>query len=100
MSKDVIDNGELTVDLAAPEDGIEPGENRDFVLNTTAEAEVPGPVDVTVDLPEGYTVSAARWPGIGRSPAGRAVGDREGTGGHGGRRDEDHDLGIHSRRRQ
>lgn len=59
LTKDVIDNGDLTVDLAAPDNGIEPGESKDFVLNTTAEAEVPGPVDVTVDLPEGYTVSAA-----------------------------------------
>lgn len=59
LTKDVIDNGDLTVDFAAPDNGIEPGESKDFVLNTTAEAEVPGPVDVTVDLPEGYTVSAA-----------------------------------------
>lgn len=59
MTKDVIDNGELTVDLAAPDTGIKPGESRDFVLNTTAKAEVPGPVDVSVDLPEGYTVRAA-----------------------------------------
>ncbi|MGO2601115.1 MAG: bifunctional metallophosphatase/5'-nucleotidase [Brevibacterium aurantiacum] len=72
MTKDVIDNGELTVDLAAPEDGIEPGENRDFVLNTTAEAEVPGPVDVTVDLPEGYTVSAAGPASAGAQQGGQS----------------------------
>ena len=59
LAMDVIDNGQLKVDLAAPGKSIEPGESKDFVLNTTAKTEVPGPVDVTVDLPEGYTVSAA-----------------------------------------
>lgn len=54
---DVIGNGDLTVDLAAPETDIEPGQSEDFVLTATAEEEVPGPVDLTVDLPEGYTVS-------------------------------------------
>ncbi|MDN5586595.1 MAG: bifunctional metallophosphatase/5'-nucleotidase [Brevibacterium sp.] len=57
LTKDVIDNGDLAVDLNAPDDGIEPGESKDFVLNTTAEAEIAGPVDVSVDLPAGYTVS-------------------------------------------
>ncbi|SDS83222.1 5'-nucleotidase [Brevibacterium sandarakinum] len=57
LTKDVIDNGDLTVDLNAPDGGIAPGESKDFVLSTTAEAEIAGPVDVTVDLPAGYTVS-------------------------------------------
>lgn len=58
MTEDVIDNGDLTVDFAAPDTGIAPGESEDFVLSTTAEAEIAGPVDVTIDLPEGYTVRA------------------------------------------
>ena len=62
LTKDVINNGDLTVDFTAPEDGIAPGESKDFVLNTIAEADVPGPVDVTVDLPSGYSVSASTSP--------------------------------------
>lgn len=73
LTKDVIDNGDLTVDLAAPDAGIEPGESKDFVLNTTAEAEVPGPVDVTVDLPEGYTVSAADSQSAGAQKAAKSA---------------------------
>lgn len=69
LAHDVISNGDLTVDLNAPEDGIKPGESKDFVLNTTAEAEVPGPVDVTVDLPEGYTVSVAEPASAGSAKA-------------------------------
>lgn len=69
LAMDVIDNGELKVAFAAPDTGIEPGESRDFVLNTTAEAEVPGPVDVSVDLPEGYTVSAADSGPVGAQTA-------------------------------
>lgn len=57
-AKDVIDNGDLRVELEAPE-SLQPGESKDFVLKTDAKDEVAGPVDVTVDLPEGYTVEAA-----------------------------------------
>src|SRR5699024_12355884 len=45
-------NGELEADLTGPKT-IEAGDSTEFVLETTAESEVPGPVDVTVDLPEG-----------------------------------------------
>ncbi|MGO2862718.1 MAG: 5'-nucleotidase C-terminal domain-containing protein [Brevibacterium sp.] len=57
-AQDVIENGDLTAELEAPE-GLEPGESKDFVLKTDAKDEVAGPVDVTVDLPEGYTAEAA-----------------------------------------
>ncbi|SMX88856.1 bifunctional metallophosphatase/5'-nucleotidase [Brevibacterium antiquum] len=73
LTKDVIDNGDLTVDLAAPDEGIEPGESKSFVLNTTAEEEVPGPVDVSVDLPEGYTVSAADSGSTGAQKAAKTI---------------------------
>ncbi|WP_025779552.1 bifunctional metallophosphatase/5'-nucleotidase [Brevibacterium sp. VCM10] len=57
-AKDVIDNGELTAELTGPK-AIKPGESAEFVLKTDAKSEVPGPVDVTVDLPDGYTAEAA-----------------------------------------
>ena len=69
LADDVINNGDLKVDLNAPEDGIKPGESKDFVLNTNAKAEVPGPVDVTVDLPEGYTVSVSEPASAGSAKA-------------------------------
>ena len=57
-AKDVIDNGELTAELTGPK-AIKPGESAEFVLKTDAKSEVSGPVDVTVDLPDGYTAEAA-----------------------------------------
>jgi 5'-nucleotidase len=57
-AKDVIDNGELTAELTGPK-SIKPGESAEFVLKTDAKSEVSGPVDVTVDLPDGYTAEAA-----------------------------------------
>jgi 5'-nucleotidase len=57
-AKDVIDNGELSADLTGPK-AIKPGESAEFVLKTDAKSEVSGPVDVTVDLPDGYTAEAA-----------------------------------------
>src|SRR5699024_10622806 len=44
-------------------------DSTEFVLETTAETEVPGPVDVTVDLPEGFTAEAA---GASSSPSAKA----------------------------
>ncbi|GAA1850381.1 bifunctional metallophosphatase/5'-nucleotidase [Brevibacterium marinum] len=81
MREDVIDNGDLTVDLSAPTDGIEPGESGDFVLSTSAEAEVAGPVGVTVDLPEGYTATAAEAASTGTEAAstGAEAAKRSGT---------------------
>ena len=57
-AKDVIDNGELSAELTGPK-SIKPGESAEFVLKTDAKSEVSGPVDVTVDLPDGYTAEAA-----------------------------------------
>ncbi|UVI35153.1 5'-nucleotidase C-terminal domain-containing protein [Brevibacterium spongiae] len=57
-AKDVIDNGDLTAELTGPK-AIKPGESADFVLKTNAKSEVAGPIDVTVDLPDGYTAEAA-----------------------------------------
>ncbi|WP_423058939.1 bifunctional metallophosphatase/5'-nucleotidase [Brevibacterium linens] len=57
-AKDVIDNGELSAELTGPK-AIKPGESAEFVLKTDAKSEVSGPVDVTVDLPDGYTAEAA-----------------------------------------
>lgn len=57
-AKDVIENGDLEAELEAPE-SLKPGESKDFVLKTDAKDEVAGPVDVTVDLPEGFTAEAA-----------------------------------------
>ncbi|MGJ7561096.1 bifunctional metallophosphatase/5'-nucleotidase [Brevibacterium casei] len=59
-AKDVIANGELNVDFTAPADGIAAGGSGEFLLTTDAKAEVPGPVDVTVDVPEGFTVEAGQ----------------------------------------
>ncbi|RBP68189.1 2',3'-cyclic-nucleotide 2'-phosphodiesterase (5'-nucleotidase family) [Brevibacterium sanguinis] len=55
LAHDVIATGALTAELEAPSGGIAPGSSADFLLRTDAEAEVPGPVDVTVDLPAGYS---------------------------------------------
>src|SRR5699024_8484543 len=68
LAEDVIDNGELEADLTGPKT-IEAGDSTEFVLETTAESEVPGPVDVTVDLPEGFTSEAA---GATSSPSAKA----------------------------
>lgn len=57
-AEDVIDSGDLTAELTGPK-SIEPGESADFTLKTNAKSEVAGPVDVTVDLPDGYTAEAA-----------------------------------------
>ncbi|SDS29477.1 5'-nucleotidase [Brevibacterium siliguriense] len=57
-AKDVIDNGELSAELTAPKT-IKPGESAEFTLKTDAKSEVSGPIDITVDLPEGYTAEAA-----------------------------------------
>ncbi|MGC2975773.1 bifunctional metallophosphatase/5'-nucleotidase [Brevibacterium sp. FAM 25378] len=55
---DVIDSGGLSAELTGPKT-IKPGESADFALKTNAKSEVAGPIDVTVDLPEGYTAEAA-----------------------------------------
>ncbi len=70
-AKDVITTGDLSVDFTAPEAGIAAGASGDFLLKTDAKTEIPGPVDVTVDLPEGYTVTA-------QSGAGRSSGAQSG----------------------
>lgn len=57
-AKDVIDNGDLSAELTGPK-AIKPGESAEFALKTNAKSEVAGPIDVTVDLPEGYTAEAA-----------------------------------------
>jgi 5'-nucleotidase len=57
-AEDVIDSGDLTAKLTGPKN-IKPGESADFTLKTNAKSEVAGPVDVTVDLPDGYTAEAA-----------------------------------------
>lgn len=57
-AKDVIDNGDLSAELTGPT-AIKPGESAEFALKTNAKSEVAGPIDVTVDLPEGYTAEAA-----------------------------------------
>lgn len=57
-AEDVIDSGELSAELTGPK-AIKPGESADFVLKTNAKSEVAGPIDVTVDLPEGYTAEVA-----------------------------------------
>ena len=57
-AKDVIHNGELSAELTGPKT-IKQGESAEFALKTDAKSEVSGPVDVTVDLPEGYTAEAA-----------------------------------------
>ncbi|WP_181273120.1 bifunctional metallophosphatase/5'-nucleotidase [Brevibacterium oceani] len=57
-AKDVISSGDLEAELTGPK-AIKPGESADFVLTTDAKSKVAGPVDVTVDLPEGYTAEAA-----------------------------------------
>ncbi|WP_166973203.1 bifunctional metallophosphatase/5'-nucleotidase [Brevibacterium atlanticum] len=56
-AKDVIDSGDLTAELTGPK-AVNPGESADFVLKTDAKSKVAGPVDVTVDLPDGYTAEA------------------------------------------
>ncbi len=71
LAHDVVDNGSLTVELDGPADGIEPGRSADFLLTTDAEAAVKGPVEVTVDLPEGY--AGARTATLDSIPAGRNV---------------------------
>src|SRR5699024_9565995 len=58
LAEAVIDHGELEADLTGPKT-ITAGDSTEFVLETTAASEVPGPVDVTVDLPEGFTAEAA-----------------------------------------
>src|SRR5699024_12028715 len=68
LAKAVIDNGELAADLTGPKT-ITAGDSTEFVLETTAESEVPGAVDVTVDLPEGFTAEAA---GASSSPSAKA----------------------------
>jgi len=57
-AKDVIDKGDLSAELTGPK-AIKPGESAEFALKTNAKSEVAGPIDVTVDLPEGYTAEAA-----------------------------------------
>ena len=57
-AQDVISTGDVTAELTAPADGIAPGASGDFVLKTESQGEVPGPIDVTVDVPEGYSVEA------------------------------------------
>lgn len=57
---DVIENGKMKAELVAPAKGIAAGESAEFLLKTTAEAEVPGPIDVKVDLPDGYTVNSVK----------------------------------------
>ncbi|WP_098730218.1 bifunctional metallophosphatase/5'-nucleotidase [Brevibacterium epidermidis] len=68
-AKDVIDNGELTAELTGPK-AIKPGESAEFVLKTDAKSEVSGPVDVTVDLPDGYTAEAAAQSKVKSASAG------------------------------
>jgi 5'-nucleotidase len=58
-AKDVIDSGDLKAELTGPKT-IKPGASADFVLETTAKSKVAGPIDVTVDLPDGYTAEAAQ----------------------------------------
>ncbi|MGC3022733.1 bifunctional metallophosphatase/5'-nucleotidase [Brevibacterium sp. FAM 24630] len=55
---DVIDSGDLTAELTGPKT-IAPGASADFVLKTDAKSEVAGPIDVTIDLPKGYTAEVA-----------------------------------------
>ncbi|WP_169252933.1 5'-nucleotidase C-terminal domain-containing protein [Brevibacterium sp. 'Marine'] len=61
-AKDVIDSGDLTAELTGPT-SIKPGESAEFALRTNAKSEVAGPIDVTVDLPEGYTAEVAQQAG-------------------------------------
>ncbi|MCI4011108.1 bifunctional UDP-sugar hydrolase/5'-nucleotidase [Brevibacterium sp. ZH18] len=67
---DVIDGKKLKVDFKAPSGGIKPGETKDFVLSTDAKEKVDGPVDVSVDVPEGYTVNVA---GSGQAASSKAA---------------------------
>ncbi len=55
--KDVINSGDLSAELTGP-NTIKPGESAEFALKTNAKSEVAGPVDITVDLPDGFTVEA------------------------------------------
>ncbi|SMX73587.1 5'-nucleotidase C-terminal domain-containing protein [Brevibacterium linens] len=61
-AKDVIDSGDLIAELTGPT-SIKPGESAEFALKTNAKSEVAGPIDVTVDLPEGYTAEVAQQSG-------------------------------------
>ncbi len=74
-AKDVIDKGDLSAELTGPK-AIKPGESAEFALKTNAKSEVAGPIDVTVDLPEGYTAEAAAqsesWSASSSATKGRA----------------------------
>ncbi|WP_209371487.1 bifunctional metallophosphatase/5'-nucleotidase [Brevibacterium renqingii] len=58
LAEDVIDQGDLTAELTGPKT-IAPGESADFKLKMNAKSEVAGPIDVSVDVPEGFAAEAA-----------------------------------------
>ncbi len=70
LSHDVIHNGSLTAELKAPAKGITPGQSAVFLLATAAEEAVAGPVEVSVELPEGY--SGRQTVTLDSIPAGRS----------------------------
>lgn len=78
LKHDVIANESLTLSLEAPADGIKSGGSADFLLRADAEAVVAGPIDVTVDLPAGYTVDSVK-PVPAQAASGQAAAQASGT---------------------
>ncbi|SMX64349.1 5'-nucleotidase [Brevibacterium iodinum ATCC 49514] len=72
-AKDVINNGDLKAELTGPKT-IKPGESAEFALKTNAKSEVAGPIEVTVDLPDGYTAEVAPQSGAQSASAKAAKG--------------------------